>query len=328
MHEKINLFIDTNIFLTFYNLSNDDLDELKKLAILIDAEKINLLLPEQTKNEFIRSRDNSILSAINSLKEQKINSRFPQISKGYKEFILLKEAFKNFEKQKNKIIDKIKEDAKDRNLNADKIIQLIFDLANPIKTTDQLIYLAKTRFDLGNPPGKGNSYGDALNWECLLSEVNSELHLISGDNDFTSNLDRREFNSFLKNEWKSKKNYNIYFYKTISDFFKDKFPEIKLSSVLEKEVLIEGLANATSFASAKSKLSRLLKIREFTTQELNDIVEISISNNQLYWINNDYGVKDVLCKIIEGHEDKIDSSLMKEFDFLYRGKNVDDNLPF
>ena len=35
-----------------------------------------------------------------SLKEQKISSRYPQISKGYEEYTLLKDAYQNFEKHK------------------------------------------------------------------------------------------------------------------------------------------------------------------------------------------------------------------------------------
>jgi hypothetical protein len=32
----INLFIDTNVLLSFYHLTNEDLEELKKLGALVD----------------------------------------------------------------------------------------------------------------------------------------------------------------------------------------------------------------------------------------------------------------------------------------------------
>ena len=32
----MNLFIDTNVFLSFFHLSNDDLEEIHKLAVLIE----------------------------------------------------------------------------------------------------------------------------------------------------------------------------------------------------------------------------------------------------------------------------------------------------
>ena len=41
--ELMNLFIDTNIYLTFYDFSKDDIEELRKLEVAIKAKKINLL---------------------------------------------------------------------------------------------------------------------------------------------------------------------------------------------------------------------------------------------------------------------------------------------
>lgn len=328
----MNLYIDTNIYLTFYHLTNDDLDELKKLAILIENSQINLILPQQTRNEFVRNRDKTIFDAIASLKEQKISSRYPQISKGYDEYILLQDAYKNFEKQKNKIISKIETDAKDFNLNADVLTKRIFNSAKKVEITTELIEKSKTRYDLGNPPGKGKSYGDALNWESLLESVEygEDLHLISDDGDFASLLDKKELNLYLKDEWEKKKNSTIYFYKTLSEFFKSKFPDIELSDQLEKEILIKSLATSASFSSAKLKLAKLSKYREFTSQQLNDIVEIAISNNQLYWISNDFGVGDVLINIIQGNEEKITPESLIEFNRIYRPEvqNEEQDLPF
>lgn len=329
----MNLYIDTNIFLTFYHLTNDDLDELKKLAILIEDKQINLLLPEQTRNEFLRNRDKTINEAISSLKEQKLTSRYPQIAKGYEEYVLLQESFRNFEKHKNKIIAKIENDSREFKLNADTITTRIFKSSTKIETTSELINLAKIRYDLGNPPGKGKSYGDALNWEALMFAVESgeDLCIVSDDNDYISLLNRKELNLFLKDEWDKKKNSKIHFYKTISEFFKDKFPTITLSDELEKELIIKNLSEASTFISAKSRLAKLLDYKEFTNKQLNDIIEIAVTNTQLFWISTDIGVYDVLYKILEGNEDKIEANLLSQFKNIY--KNIDeqledDELPF
>ncbi len=329
----MNLYIDTNIFLTFYHLTNDDLDELEKLALLIESDRITLYLPEQTINEFNRNRDKSIHDAISSLKEQKISSRYPQISKTYTEYPLLLEAHKNFEKHKNKIITQIENDAREYKLNADILIKRIFESAKEIKITNSLVEKAKLRYDLGNPPGKGKSYGDAINWESLILDVDEDedLCLVSDDSDFISLLNKKELNHYLKNEWETKKNSSIAFHKTLSRFFKDKFPEIKLLDELQKELIIKKLAEANSFSSAKARLAKLSNYSQFTNQQLNDIVETSISNNQLFWINRDYGIVNVLEKIISGNEEKIDDELMNEFNRIYRPNkfNIDDiELPF
>ena len=40
------LFIDTNIFLSFYHFTKEDLEELKKLGVLLKQKKVILYLPE------------------------------------------------------------------------------------------------------------------------------------------------------------------------------------------------------------------------------------------------------------------------------------------
>lgn len=315
----MNLYIDTNILLTFYHLTKDDLNELKKLALLIEDGQITLYLPEQTRNEFVRNRDKTILEAINALQEQKVSSRYPQIAKDYEEYELLNQAYREFEKHKNKIISKIRHDAKESKLNADILIARIFNSSLKIEIEDDLFEASRRRFDLGNPPGKGHSYGDAMNWETLLNYVDDkeDLYLISDDGDFSSILDRSVFNSFLKDEWEKKKNSKVFFFKTLSEYFEITFPHIKLLDQLEKELEIRGLAEARSFASAKSRLAKLAKYKEFTIQELNDILEISLSNNQILWISSDKGVGDVLHKLFEGNREKLEVDLMAEFDKVY-----------
>ena len=65
----MNIFIDTNIFLSFVDhLSNDDLEELNKLSLLLQQGKTKLYLPEQVVQEFRRNRDNKIADALKQLR--------------------------------------------------------------------------------------------------------------------------------------------------------------------------------------------------------------------------------------------------------------------
>ncbi len=66
----MNIFIDTNIFLSFYNLTSDELEELKKLVVLLRKKKVVLLLPEQVIHEFRRNRAKKISEAISKLQSQ------------------------------------------------------------------------------------------------------------------------------------------------------------------------------------------------------------------------------------------------------------------
>jgi predicted nucleic acid-binding protein len=93
-----NLFIDTNVFLSFYHLSNDDLEEIHKLAVLIERKEIRLWLTEQVEDEFSRNREVKVYDAIKKLKEHKIKGAFPQFCKDYNEYEELKELQSNYGK--------------------------------------------------------------------------------------------------------------------------------------------------------------------------------------------------------------------------------------
>ena len=87
----MNLFIDTNIFLSFYHFTSDDLEELKKLRVLLEEQALTLLIPRQVINEFRRNRQNKIADALNRLQGQRLNLQFPQVCKDYDEYVLLRD---------------------------------------------------------------------------------------------------------------------------------------------------------------------------------------------------------------------------------------------
>jgi hypothetical protein len=100
---------------------------------------------------------------------------------------------------------------------------------------------------LGNPPGKNNSYGDAINWEILLEKVpaRKKLYFITADNDFLSKINKDEFNEFLKEEWKEKNGTHIEYYDSISVFLKDKFENVGITeNEVEEEKNITKIINS------------------------------------------------------------------------------------
>ncbi|HXN89181.1 MAG TPA: hypothetical protein VN890_07505 [Methylocella sp.] len=111
---------------------------------------------------------------------------------------------KNISNQKSNLIDKIKELAKERRLKADFLIEDIFKDTESIPITIDILGRAKTRVEIGNPPGKAGSMGDAVNWEAILHSedmVFENLNIVSIDKDFASPLDENELNPFLKREY-------------------------------------------------------------------------------------------------------------------------------
>ena len=316
----LNLYIDTNAYLSFFHLTSDDLEELKKLELLIETTReIQLHLPEQTYDEFNRNRDTKIADALKKFKEEKLNNQFPQMSKEYPEYNKMREAMKEFDQNKSKLLEKLNDDISNKNLAADKIVTNLFHNALFHDTTDELLQIAKTRFDLGKPPGKNKSYGDALNWETLLNKCNKgeDIYFISDDKDYFSELNTQLFNGYLKDEWNTKKKSDIYFFKRISEFFKEKFPQIVIASEYEKDLLIKDLSGSRSFAATRYLLTRLSKFTEFSTDQLNAFTVACINNNQILWIRDDADIKEFIFDIVKPNHSKIDADLFEQFDKIY-----------
>lgn len=311
----IHLFIDTNVYLKFYHYSNDDLEELNKLQVLLDNDKLELHLPEQVINEFQRNRDTKLADALKTFNSSKLDIQFPQFCKEYKEYENLKKLIKDFNHEKQKLLKNIMLAIEGENLKADKVISLLFSKSNIINTTKQLVDDSKLRYDLGNPPGKNKSYGDSLNWESLLKtiEYGNDLYFIADDKDYFCEIENSKFNTFLAKEWNKKKGSTIKFYKTLSDFFKDIFPDIKLATELEKDLLVDKLESVGSFYSARNILQKLYKFDIFSTEQINQIVSSSLENNQIFWISEDEDINEMLHVIVDKNKEKIDEALLQKF---------------
>ncbi len=310
----MHLFIDTNIFLSFYHLTNDDLEELRKLSVLIEKGQITLYLTEQVKSEYLRNREIKIADAIKRLKEQKLNLHFPQLCKDYKEYPALRKLQKDYAKQHAELLDIISNDVDSNSLKADTIIQELFNKANVIETSMELVDAARLRMEVGNPPGKNGSFGDAINWETLLQNVPSEcdLFLVADDRDFFSVLDESEPKEFLAVEWKITKSSNIYCYRRLSTYFKEHFPDINLASELEKELLIKDFIISSDFATTHTLVAKLAQYDDFSSAQSNELISASLENNQIHWIIGDPDVYGFLSTIADSHKNKIEDDLFAE----------------
>lgn len=309
------IFIDTNVYLKFYHYSNDELEELRKLIVLIEQEEILLYVPNQVLNEFTRNREVKIADALKTFKGDKLNNSFPIFLKEYPEHELMKKAIIEYQKNKRIVLENIKIAIENNSLKADEIINELFKKAEIIEANDNLITSAKVRFDLGNPPGKNNSYGDALNWETLLQEdsIDEDLIFISDDKDYFSEIDNSKFNKYLEKEWENRKHSKIIFYKSISEFFKNKYPNIKLASDLQKDVYIERLQNSNTFRDSRYNLTKLSKFEDFTSDQINSIFIQTFSNTQLYWISEDEDINEILYNLYDKYNSIMDEFIEAEF---------------
>ncbi|ABG39940.1 conserved hypothetical protein [Paraglaciecola sp. T6c] len=310
----MNLFIDTNVFLSFYHLSNDDLEEIHKLVVLLDKGDIKLWLPHQVKDEFQRNRENKIADALKKLKEQQKKPQFPQICKDYPEYEEIREHQKQYERKLSSLIKKVTDDIAEKSLKADEKISELFEKASLINPNAELIMKAKLRMDVGNPPGKDGSLGDAINWESLLLHIpmGEDLHLVADDKDYYSVLDENALKDFLIDEWASSNKSDVKFYRRLSQFFKEHYPDIKLAAELEKELAIKELVNSSNFASTHSAISKLQKYAEFNKSQSNELAQVGLSNSQINWIFCDDDVFAFYKSLIDNHGHDIDDELVEK----------------
>lgn len=303
--QPINLFIDTNILLGFYRYTNDDLEKLSKLEdIIIKTSRIKLYVTRQQVDEFYRNRDGVIKQSIDSMKVEK-----PILPKTFSEHSEYSNAVRESRDLFSKI-NKIKQDTLEQalrgNLRADAIVKNIFRL--PIATTSEIINKARMRMDVGNPPGKNASLGDAINWEILLESVEStdifnEIHIISDDVDYRSALDDAAIDTFLANEWSSRKLGTVYLYRTLNSFFSKHFPDIALVDEAIKDGIIEQIGTATSFDSARSLIAKLYTMGNLSEGQAKSLFKSSSTNAQVYKAHT-YSptiVGDKLWELIKPH---------------------------
>jgi predicted nucleic acid-binding protein len=306
----ITLFIDTNVLLSFYHLTSEDIEELKKLVALVEKKEIELIVTKQVEHEFWRNRGGKIVDAMKKLKEAKFNMSFPAFCKDYDEYTELRKLLTKANKLHAELMNKITEDAGSTTLKADEVVTGLFKKAKKPPFSQDHYNSAVMRARLGNPPGKDESVGDAVNWETLLSAVSegTDLYLVSEDRDYRSQLSEGVFNEFLDTEWKTKKKSQLYYYSKISDFFNQCFPTIKLASEVESDIAIGNLSMSGSFATTHICIAELAKFEEFSLVQVERLVKIPSQNNQIGLIIGDTDVHDFYSKL----QDKYGKALKKE----------------
>lgn len=321
----MNLFIDTNVFLSFFHLSNDDLEEIHKLSALLDQDEVILWVTEQVEQEFLRNRENKISDALKKLKEHKIKGPFPQFCKDYEEYSTLKGLQKEYERAHSQLMRSVMKDAVNHTFNADKKIEELFSKSQKITTNDELLRSAQKRVLIGNPPGKNGSYGDAINWEALLENIpkGEALHIIADDKDYYSTLDENRPKTFILKEWYETKSPEIYFYRRLSAFFKEHYPEIRIASDFEKEAEINALSTSGNFSRTHTVINKLSKLEDFSANQVNLLIEIAKENNQVRWIFSDADIYEFYLTLLEQYKKDISETNLEILEELLK-KNEDD----
>ncbi|WP_164118164.1 PIN domain-containing protein [Sphingorhabdus sp. Alg239-R122] len=335
--EKLHVFIDTNTWLAFYAFTNDDLEQLRKLIALIKNEHLELYINQQLSDEFYRNRERKLDESIREFTKTSVPKGVPRYMRDYPDAGEYDEARANWEKLRDALVTRAKDDAEEKKLAADILFGDILAESKVAEVDDATISKAIDRRRKGNPPGKHTSLGDQIHWELLLRDVpeGTDLHVVSKDGDFESRLIRGNADQFLVDEWLDQKKGQLALHNELRPFLNSKFPSIKLAVDVEKKDAIDKLVNSESFESTHSAVEGLsLFLDDLSWEEADTILTASVNNSQIWWIGNDPDVRSLFSKLIIKFKMKLTSDRLVHLVLTLGLEGVvpidelDDDVPF
>jgi hypothetical protein len=115
-----------------------------------------------------------------------------------------------------------------------------------LETEPAHIERARLRRGIGNPPGQPDTLGDQIIWEVLLDKVeaNTDLHFITDDRDYISDLDDTKPSDPVAVEWSAKNGGDLLVFKSLSKLAKAHFPQIDLPADVIKSGAISKLSQS------------------------------------------------------------------------------------
>jgi hypothetical protein len=277
---------------------------MEKFSKLIEDGEVRLFSNIQIRREIERNRHGKILDGLKPIRGLKYGHEFPNFCKGYPEHGALTDLLKKANALHKELLAGVDKDIRDRKLQADILIGRILAASTPLEVNKSVIDEARLRVELGNPPGKSRSLGDAIHWECLLRSPSGHVSLVSKDSDFSSPLHPDEMDPFLIEEWRTSKSAKhgkyakIQLYETLSGFLKAHFPKFELSVEAKKDELIEQLRSSPSFSTTHKLIVALSQLTPFTAAQSRKLCHVLIENNQVHLIAKDDDVQN-LYKIVK-----------------------------
>lgn len=309
------VFMDTNTYLSFYRLSQNDIGEMEKMIHAIQSEELRVLLPSQVIDEYWRNRETVISDTLKKFRDERTPNQYPRLLSGYQELDAIRGLGVELEKKRQSLIEQVEDDARSGSLKADKLVARVFELAEVIEDSGAILKAARWRFDRGNPPGKRGSYGDAIIWESLLAgaEEGGLLYFVSGDTDFSSSLDRGQLSQFLVKEWKEEVGGRIELFSTLGTLFREHYPGIELKIEFEQNRAVDKLSSSRSFAETHRAIGQLDPESNYTPEQIRRIVNAGVTNNQIYAIGEDEDVQAFYDSFLGRHGGVLDDQEWEHF---------------
>jgi hypothetical protein len=185
--------------------------------------------------------------------------------------------------------------------------------------TDPLFTAAHIRALRRQPPGKEEALGDRISWIALLGAVPqaAELHVISDDGDFESEIRKEQIKPYLLKEWQTKNGGNVRLWKRLSQFLASFFPDAKNAIDMERSIAAQSLLNSTSFNETHRAVAELAGFDRFSPEQAQTIMNALLNNSQVRWIASDRDVKAFPESFLKNNFDHLDEDSIKRVREVY-----------
>jgi hypothetical protein len=310
----MDIFIDANVFLSFYEASPDALLELAKIAAIIKAGQAKLWLPDQVKREFWKNREGSIAAALREFEKSPGFGSVPRLINEDPGFEKLRELASEMEKHKTEIVARVRRVVKNEKTAADKEVRMLFSLATEIDTSGNIFTEAHERALRHTPPGKQDQVGDRLSWVALLKSVPElvELHVISIDGDFASEANQNEINPYLNAEWSNKKQGKVKLWRRASQFLAAHFPDAASAIEIERTLMVESLEKSPNFATTHSIIAEFSDLSHLNQLLIDRLAHAILNNPQVRRVRGDGDVKEFITNFLAKYQSQIQSPTKEE----------------
>ena len=271
------------------------------MAKLAQHNRITLFLSDFLRDEFVRNREGVIQKAITQFSETVVRLHRPNLVRPYAECSQLEQMHESFRRLIDSLRGKVTADAQRETTKADGVLKELLTSAQERLISDSIIQRGIRRGQLGQPPGKKESFGDAIHWEWLLETIpkGEDLSLVSGDGDFCSPLEECALSAYLADEWKRKKESNCTLFCSLTTFLKQHFPEIRLADEVGRVLAVERFEHSPNFATTHKTIEQLSQFDDFSKEEIARLITAFLFNAQIAWILGDADVKEFARKVVD-----------------------------
>lgn len=305
LEKTLKVFFDANVLISFFRLSNEDVENLQRLVSASYLRKFQIVVTPHLRHEYERFREKAISDGLSNFSVEKLSIQFPPFVKNYGRYEAAVKLIRHLKQEIKDLGKEVREHAASRSLHIDGVIDELFSIAQEIPETPEILAAARLRAEKGHPPRKpqGN-LGDALHWESLLSSAMppETLIIVSRDGDFESDLHSGQPKEFLSDEWRARNGGHggLEIFKSLAEFTKRYAEGIEINSEYSAEFLVGELSRSTSYKRTHEVIEQLRSAPGLTVGLVERILLAIDFNPQVGDIVGDDDFQDFIGDLYEG----------------------------